>query len=270
MNGLNHRIMSTSVPQGSVALWWLAQSGFVLKSSDGVVIYLDPYLSDLVERIVGFKRLSLAPIGAGEVSADWLIGSHEHGDHLDTDSLPIIAKNNPKCVFVGPVDCTPEFDKCGIGADRQLLLEPDKTYDLGGVTLHTSRADHGELSKSALALLFDFGGVRVLFTGDTALNRDFLQPLAKLKPDIVLPCINGSYGNLNAQEAAQLTAWVGARTVIPCHFWMFKEHHVTPGGDPHSFFEACRTLCPEVDIRLLTPGEGVLVTPSSVDQLRPA
>lgn len=267
MSGLNDSITSTDVPQGSVALWWLAQAGFVFKSSDGRVIYLDAYLSNLVERIAGFKRLSLAPIEAENVHADWLICSHEHPDHLDTDSIQVIANNDPQCVFAGPEECVSEFEKCGVAADRQLVLEPNQVYDLGSVKLHTSRADHGDISPCALAMLFDFGEVRVLFTGDTAFNKDFLRPLAELKPDVVLPCINGSYGNLNAHEAAQVTAWVEARVAVPCHYWMFKEHHVTPGGDPHSFFQACETLCPETDIRLITPGEGVLVTSDSVKEL---
>lgn len=268
MSGLNDRIVSTKVQVGSVALWWLAQAGFAFKSSDGGVIYLDPYLSDIVERVAGFKRLSLAPIEVEQVHADWLISSHEHPDHLDTDSIPTIARTNPKCVFAGPSECMTEFAKCGVAADRQLMLEPNQAYDLGGVKLHTSRADHGELSPCALAMLLDFGEVRVLFPGDTALNQDFLRPLAELKPDVILPCINGSYGNLNAHEATQLAAWVGARIAVPCHYWMFKEHHTVPGGDPHSFFQACETLCPEIDIRLLTPGKGVLVTSRSVEELK--
>ena len=267
MNGLTDRIASTNVSKGCAALWWLAQAGFVFKSPEGRVIYLDPYLSDLVERTAGFKRLSLAPVRAEEVRADWLITSHEHADHLDTDSIRIIAGTDAGCIFAGPKECVAEFTKCGIAADRQLVLEPHRSYDLGDVKLHTCRADHGELSPCALAMLFDFGGARIFFTGDTAYNLEYLRPLAEMKPNLILPCINGSYGNLNADEAARLTAWVGAKAAIPCHFWMFKEHHTAPNGDPQSFFMACETLCPETDIRLLTPGEGVLVTSDSIEGL---
>jgi len=70
---------------------------------------------------------------------------------------------------------------------------------------------------------------------------------------------------MNADEAAQLTAASGARAVVPCHFWMFKEHHIEEHGDPHSFFEACAHLCPGVDIRLLTPGQGIVVGTESIE-----
>lgn len=259
MNKLNNRIQATSVLDGFAAIWWLAQAGFAFKSSGGTVIYLDPYLSDVVEKIGGFKRLCVSPIDASDVRTDWVISSHEHPDHLDTDALPVIAADNPDCQFAGSSDCAPIYEQMGIPSERQVIMEPGRSYRLGDVDVYTGRADHGELAPSALSLLLDFGKVRVMFTGDTSLNMDYLQPMINQKPDVILPCINGSYGNMNADEAAQLTAASNARIVVPCHFWMFKEHHVEEHGDPHSFFQACARLCPEVGIQLLTPGEGIVV-----------
>lgn len=256
-------IERTTVPAGSVALWWLAQAGFVFKAGNGTVIYLDPYLSNAVEKAFGFKRLSLAPVSAEEVNADWLISSHEHLDHLDTEAVPIIARNNPRCRFAGPESCQPELARCGIRESRLLCLTPDTRHDLNGIGLYTARADHGALSPSALSLLFDFGGVRVLFTGDTALRTDWMKPLIDRKPDVLLPCINGKFGNLDSNQAAQLTAAVRPRAVIPCHFWMFKEH----GGDPESFVQACEKECRSVAVRLLCPGEGLVVTPSDFQSI---
>jgi len=71
-----------------------------------------------------------------------------------------------------------------------------------------------------------------------------------------LPCINGKFGNLDAPDAAHLTEIVSPKAAIPCHFWMFKEHN----GDPESYIRACTEKCPQVAVRLLTPGEGLLVT----------
>jgi len=267
MKNLAQEIATTKVPEGSAAIWWLAQAGFVFKSASGNVVYLDPYLSDVVDKIAGFKRLSVAPIDMEDVKTDWMVNSHEHPDHLDTDALPIIAKNNPNCRYAGSSACIPEYDKLGIPADRQITMEAGQTYKLGDITVLTTKADHGELSPSALALLLDFGKVKVMFTGDTSMNMDYMKPLIDQKPDVILPCINGSFGNLNAEEAAQITADAGARAAIPCHFWMFKEHHVVEKGDPHTFFESCEKLCPNVDIQLLTPGDGILVGPDSITKV---
>ena len=95
-------LIDAEVPGGSLGLWWLGQAGFVFKNPGGKTVYIDPYLSDAVERLFGFKRLSAPPIAADEVRADLVALTHEHADHLDPDSVPIIAKNNPKCRFAAP------------------------------------------------------------------------------------------------------------------------------------------------------------------------
>lgn len=261
MEAFSVQIRRTRVPEGGVALWWLAQSGFVFKAASDQVIYVDPYLSNVVESVFGFKRLSLAPIQAEEARADWVLSSHEHLDHLDTDALPVIARNCPACRFAGPQSCMPEYERMGIPVSRRTLLEPGQRYRLGGVDVVTTRSDHGQLSPTALSLLLDFGKTRVLFTGDTALNIPLMQSLISLKPDILLPCINGRFGNLDAEEAAELTAVVSPRVAIPCHFWMFKEHD----GDPEAFVQACSRRCPYVPVRVLTPGEGLCCTSEAIE-----
>lgn len=42
------KISQTKVKPGSLAVCWLAQAGFVFKTSDGKIIYVDPYLTDYV------------------------------------------------------------------------------------------------------------------------------------------------------------------------------------------------------------------------------
>ena len=260
MKDLAREIERAVVPQGSVAFWWLAQAGFAFKGSGGTRIFLDPYLSDGVEKAFGFKRLSLAPIDAEAVRADWVVSSHEHLDHLDLDALPTLARNNPRCGFAGPRSCFPGYDRCGIPASRRILLEAGHEVRLGDVRVEAVKADHGTLSEDALSLVLDFGGIRVLFTGDTALRLDLLRPLLEPRPDVVLPCINGAFGNMDAREAAELVRAASPRLAVPCHFWMFKEH----GGDPEAFVRSCSEGSPEVAVRLLTPGEGLLVTPREV------
>jgi L-ascorbate 6-phosphate lactonase len=260
MKDLSLEIDATEVPPGSFAFWWLAQAGFAFKSHGGTRIYLDAYLSDGVEKAFGFKRLSLAPIEAAAVRAEWIVNSHEHLDHLDLDSLPAMAAGNPCCRFAGPLSCAQGYNLCNIPVPRRLVLEPCMTAALDDVILRTARADHGELSTDALSLLLDFGQARVLFTGDTALRLDWLRPLLDPRPDVVLPCINGAFGNMGALEAAELLAAAAPRLAVPCHFWMFREH----GGDPEVFVRACAETCPGVDVKFLTPGEGLLVTPAEV------
>jgi L-ascorbate 6-phosphate lactonase len=246
-------ISRTAVPVASVRLWWLGQAGFLFKNHAGRLVIVDPYLSDAVERLHGFKRLSLAPLAAEEVRADLVVLSHEHTDHLDPDALPVIAKCNPAARFAAPAGCDAGLDQAGVESKRRLRLEPGRRYEQDGVVIFTARADHGEYSPTALCLVLDFGGVRVLYSGDTALRPELFQPLCDLRPDLALPCINGGFGNMTPLDAARLVKQANPQVAIPCHFWTFAEQG---NGDPGGFIQACRDCAPDVKTVLLKPGEG--------------
>ncbi|MEI7832983.1 MAG: MBL fold metallo-hydrolase [bacterium] len=237
---------------------WLGQAGFAFLTSHGRNIVLDPYLSDACQRLHGFKRLSLPALRAEEVVADWVILTHEHTDHLDPDALPIIASRNPGCRFAAPIGCWEGLAQAGIASARCVLLEPNHHHDLGDLVVHTVPADHGDLSPSALTLLLDFNGVRVLATGDTSWRPVLFKPLYDLKPDVVLPVINGVFGNMNHIDAAMLVAEAHPRIAIPCHFWTLPEQGA---GDPAGFLHACAVLCPEVQAMTLKPGEALTIAP---------
>jgi L-ascorbate 6-phosphate lactonase len=252
MSRLSEEILAAEVPAASIRMWWLGQAGFAFKTPRGKIIYADPYLSDAVERLHGFKRLSLAPIGADEVRADLVVLTHEHADHLDPDAVPVIARCNTRCRFAAPVGCLEGLAQAGVAAERIIVLEANRVYDLECAVVHTVPADHGDLSPSALSLMLDFEGIRVLFTGDTSHRPVFLQPLLDLQPDVVIPCINGVYGNMNHIDAARLIQQARPRFAIPCHYWTFAEQGA---GDPAGFIYACKQFCPEVTALLLKPGE---------------
>ncbi len=256
MNRLAEEIAAADVPAGSVRLWWLGQAGFAFKTPAPAIVYADPYLSDAVERLHGFKRLSLAPLAADDVQADLVVLTHEHTDHLDPDAIPVIARNNPACRFAGPAGCGEGLQQAGVAENRTILLEPGRPCALGDVTIHAVAADHGDFSPSAVAMVLDFGGVRIMLTGDTSWRSGLFQPLFDLKPDVVLPCTNGVFGNMGPVDAARLVAQAKPRFAIPCHFWTFAEQG---GGDPAGFIYACKSFCPEVEALLLRPGEGFTV-----------
>ncbi len=115
MTDTAEQIRITQPGQGQVALFWLGQAGFVLKSSGGTVLYIDAYLSHSVERKFGsnWKRLMPAPLKPEEVDCDWFISTHEHDDHLDEDSIPVISRN-PRVHFAGPRECMAFYRTAGI------------------------------------------------------------------------------------------------------------------------------------------------------------
>jgi len=253
MARLSEEISSCKVPPASVRVWWLGGAGFVFKSHANEVVFIDPCLSDAVERLHGFKRMMPSPIMAEDVACDLVINTHEHTDHLDPDALPVIARNNPSCTFAGSAGCVEPYGRLGIRPERIVHMEANRSFTVDGVTIHTASADHGDYAPSALVVVIELDGLRILHSGDTSLRADTFKPLYELEPDILLPCINGNFGNMNHIDAAMMAKQVQPQMVIPCHFWMFVEH----GGDPAGFLYACRHFCPEVPVTILRPGEGV-------------
>jgi L-ascorbate 6-phosphate lactonase len=252
---MNLSMIDADVPTGSLALWWLGQAGFVFKTPAGKLVYVDPYLTDSAERLHGFKRLSLAPLAAEEVRADLIVLTHEHTDHLDPDALPMIVRNNPACRVAAPAGCAQGLDAAGVAPASRVTLDAGRQYDLGDVVIRTVPADHGDLSATALSLALDFGGIRVLCTGDTSFRPQTVQPLYAQRPDVLLPCINGVFGNMGPIDAAMLVQQARPRFAIPCHFGMFAEHGAS---DPGAFLYACRQFCPETHALVLKPGERFL------------
>lgn len=257
MGKLAVEISQARVEPGTVKLWWLGQAGFAFKTVSGVVVYVDPYLSDSARRLHGFRRLSLAPIEAEETKVDLVVLTHEHTDHLDPDALPVIAEKNPSCVFAAPSGCNEGLDAAGVSAEKRLLLEAGKVVNFRGVTIHSRLADHLPHSQTALALALDLEGVKVMLSGDSSWRPDFFAPLYRLGLDVVIPCINGSFGNMSHTDAARMVGEAGAPIALPCHYWTFAEQGA---GDPMGFLNACLREAPQVNAQLLEPGECLIVT----------
>ncbi len=145
---------------------------------------------------------------------------------------------------------------------RCLELTPGKQVQLGDFSITAVFADHGDLAPDAIGLVIESTGLRIYHTGDTALRQHQMQEAISMRPQVILPCINGAYGNLDAKSAAQLVALTGAKLAIPTHFWMFVEHM----GDPWEFQKQCQVLAPGAEVRWLTQGEGTLISASDFPQ----
>ena len=57
MENFAQKVLTTTIGEGQIGVFFLGQAGFVLKTAGGKLIAIDPYLSDCCERYFGFKRL---------------------------------------------------------------------------------------------------------------------------------------------------------------------------------------------------------------------
>ena len=241
----------THIPaKGNIAIWWLGGSGFLLALDSGERICIDPYLSDCVERIAGFRRLIPAPVGAGDLRFSLFLLTHSHPDHLDVDSFDTLILSNPGCRVVAPADCLSFLEERSVASE---IAAPGSIHRFGSIIIEAVPADHAELSPEAVGYLIDYSGRSIWFTGDTSLNRPLLDGTILRNPGILVPCINSAYGNLGERGAALLASWSGARVVIPAHYGLFAEH----GGDVDLFRGLMGELAPSATVHILPPGGGV-------------
>lgn len=255
MSKLTSQIKELRVEPDSLAIFWLAQAGFVYKTPGGTIVYVDAYLSDCVHRLLGdvlygFKRIMPAPLAPEAVEADVVVCTHAHADHFDYDAIPVLARN-PKIHFVTAPDCRVELEKLGVPEERYTIIHEGETLRYGDVSLTGVYADHGDLAPEALGVIVQSGDIRVWQVADTAYRPDKWQEIFAAGVDVIIPPINGAYGNLDGGEAARLAGDAHARVAIPCHFWMFAEH----GGSPAQFLDACKELAPAVQPHLMAQGE---------------
>ncbi|MHB9071295.1 MAG: MBL fold metallo-hydrolase [Sedimentisphaerales bacterium] len=244
----NHSKITPS--SGKVIIFWLGGAGFLMKYADGFSICIDPYLSDSVERLCGFKRLHPSPINADDLRFDILFITHEHADHLDEDSIDMLINRNPNAVVYAPQSCDKLLNShrikyVSVSAGQKIIADNLKTTVI--------KADHGDLSLFAVGYIFEKSGRVIYHTGDTCYDDKIFKSAIKLKPDIILPCINGAYGNLNEQQAAGLVAACSPAHTIPMHFGLFKEH----GGYPKKFMAILKELYVKTKVHTLALGEGI-------------
>ena len=253
MENFAQKVLTTTIGEGQVGVFFLGQAGFVLKTAGGKLIAIDPYLSDCCERYFGFKRLMPHILSADTLTFDYVVASHAHYDHFDPDSVPVLLGNG-KTEFVGAYDTQEECRRLGI-QKRLTFLAVGHEKEMGDAVLKAIRCDHGPDTPHAIGLLFEISGKKIYMMGDTAYRPDWLSDKEIQGVDLLILPINGAYGNLDAQQAAQVVSALKPRLAVPCHYWNFAEHF----GSPSDFMADMKALCPEIPYVLMRQGEGMIL-----------
>lgn len=259
-------------------LWWLGQSGFLVKWN-GRVLLFDPYLSDsltekyaatdkphvrISERVIAPELLDLV---------DVVTSSHNHTDHLDADTLVPLSRVNPGLRMVLP-EANKEFASKRLGNDCPELIGIDDgtSAEVAGFRFTGVAAAHNSIDRDTagrclyLGFIVEFGPFRIYHSGDTLWHDGLVAALRRGPLDLALVPINGNKperrvaGNLNGTEAAALAKATGARLAIPHHYDMFEFNTASP----EEFTTACERL--GQPCRVLRGGESTTISAqNSVD-----
>lgn len=245
-------------PPGQLALFWLGGAGFVLKAAGLPVVSIDPYLSDSLDHRYSWKRLPFSPIplAPADLGADIVLVTHAHEDHLDPETIPQLAQASD-AVFVGPGMCAQAMREWDIPEARIVQLDLGEHRQVLGVEIAAVPAHHvssaGAQTPDAVGYLVDLGGIRVYHSGDTLLHPN-LHSIRDARPDLMLICINGGYGNMNPAEAAELVAAIDPAAVVPMHWGLVAENT----ADPALFVRALAAMGSAARPLVMTPGDCIV------------
>ena len=198
------------------AIYFLGQAGYFIKSC-GRAVLIDPYLSDSAGKDKRFSRLYPVPVEAKDLFADIFIATHDHIDHLDPETIANygIAKDT---IYVAPHLTVKHLQKLGIPNERIVTIDCGETrvirdVEITGIfALGTSK---NSIDTTGYKIKFS-NGKSIYHTSDTT-YCELLEKSAEYA-DVILACINGKYGNMNAEQAAKLSKILDVKYAIPNHY----------------------------------------------------
>lgn len=230
---------------------------------DGVRLLTDPLLRN---RVAHLRRST--PVSARtRRGVDAVLVSHAHYDHLDLPSLEKLGKKIPVVVPKG---------LGGLLRKRRfeavVEVEEGETLSIGDVRIRAVEAEH-DGSRSPIGARAEpigyvvSGSKSIYFAGDT----DLFDGMSTIGPvDVGLipiwgwgPNLGGG-GHLDPEGAAEAAARIRPELVVPIHWGTYFPIHLGLTGrpafvdvPPMQFVAAMKEKAPDVDVRVLRPGEGL-------------
>lgn len=196
----------------------IGQSGYIVKTVHAEIV-IDPYLSDIVNEVAGRPRLLSVPIKPQDIRADAVICTHNHLDHLDAASIPLMRKEQ---LFLTTYEGKEQLEHL-----EHINVQPLKIGDcvmIGDVNIHAVYANH---TVEAFGVLLEAEGLTLYFSGDTLYDERLFE-IAEYKPDVTFICINGKLGNMSVEEALITAEKIGAKVNVPNHYDMFASNAENP------------------------------------------
>ena len=187
---------------------FLGHAAFELSDGDTSVL-IDPFLT-------GNPKAAAKP---DELNPTTILLTHGHPDHVG-DTVDIAKRSGAPVLAITELAGELEGDglevvNCNLGGSH--------AFDWGWAKLvpawHTSTTPKGTVNTPA-GLLVNFKDTLVYHLGDTALFSDLKLVGKRRHIDVALMCIGGHF-TMDRHDAVDAADFVGAKTVIPCHYNTF-------------------------------------------------
>ena len=214
--------------QGKAEALWLGQAGFRIKSPQGKMILIDPWITGGPKTPPMYKN-DLAAIGPIDV----LLVTHAHVDHLG--DAPAVAKMNNIKLY-GPADMVTPLTTLGIlPADLgHRFNKTGRVTPASGIKVTAVQAEHSSLlvwknpatdkmeshpAGEPMGYIIELeNGFKIWHMGDTGLFSDMKFISEHYKPDLVMIPIGGNFTMAPDDAAYALKTWIKPKMVIPMHY----------------------------------------------------
>lgn len=173
-------------------LTWFGQSGWQIKTNDGKIIYIDPWMGD-------YKNIE---------KADLILVTHSHHDHSDPAIIQILKKENT--VVITAQENAPKINAQSISEGEKETIDG---INIEAVPAYNTNKPYHPRG-FGLGFILTIEGKRIYHAGDTDLITEMKN---QTSIDLALLPIGGTY-TMNADEAVKAIKLFKPKIVIPMHY----------------------------------------------------
>lgn len=210
------RAVERADPDG-LAIWYLGCNGFVVKSSGGTTVFIDPYLgTGDPPRTVRMIPVPFNPEDVAE--ADAVLGTHEHTDHVHGPSqAPILARTGAQYYTTDSgLDVVDDENWTGtwdVDGDQFTEVSEGDTLEIGDLTVHVEPANDPD-AEHPVSYVFEHGET-TFFHGGDARPGEFADVGESYDIDLGVLAF-GTIGNIDDKETGEpvRTQWYSDENMI--------------------------------------------------------
>lgn len=198
-------------------LKYFSHSSFQITTDGGKVILIDPFLDGN----------PTSPVKSSEVSADYIILTHGHGDHLG-DAFKIAKRTDP--LFICVNELANYCSEHGFEA-HNMHIGGGYNFDFGRVKFtiahHGSKTPDNEYAGEPAGVLLTIDGKIVYHTGDTGLFYDMKLIGEMNKIDYMILPIGDNF-TMGIDDAVKAVELTNPEYSIPIHYNTFPVIEADP------------------------------------------
>ena len=149
-------------------------------------------------------------------NADYIFITHSHYDHFSEEDILKIKDDNT--IIVIPNDLKDSVLKLGFKENKIIIVEPNKEYNIDGISFETIPAYNIEKqfhpkANNWVGYIIDMYGIKYYIAGDT----DITEENKKVKCDVAFVPVGGTY-TMDYREAAALVNEIKPKIAVPIHY----------------------------------------------------